>query len=60
MLAAELLVSNCNLDRRNPRAREDIAHRVPEQLVASITEKERRIAEIMGPIQKLLARGADS
>jgi type I restriction enzyme M protein len=58
--AAELLASNCNLDRKNPRAREDVAHLPPEQIVASILEKEQRIAEIVGRIQKLLARGTDS
>ena len=31
--AAELLASNCNLDRKNPRGKEDIAHLPPEQLV---------------------------
>jgi hypothetical protein len=57
--AAELLASNCNLDRKNPRAKEDIAHLPPEQIAASILEKEQRIAEIMGRIQKLLARSAE-
>jgi type I restriction enzyme M protein len=56
---AELLANNCNLDRRNPRAGEDIAHLPPEQLVASILEKEQRIAEIVGRIQKLLAEGGE-
>jgi type I restriction enzyme M protein len=55
--AAELLANNCNLDRKNPRAKEDIAHLPPEQIVASILEKEQRNAEIMGHIQKLLAGG---
>jgi hypothetical protein len=32
----------------------------PEQIVASILEKEQRIAEIMGRIQKLLVRSAES
>jgi type I restriction enzyme M protein len=58
--AAELLANNCNLDRKNPRAKEDIAHLPPEQIAASILEKEQRIAEIMGHTQKLLARSADS
>jgi type I restriction enzyme M protein len=58
--AAELLASTCNLDRKNPRAKEDIAHLPPEQIAASILEKEQRIAEIMGRIQKLLAERADS
>jgi type I restriction enzyme M protein len=55
--AAELLAAGCNLDRKNPSAKEDAAHLPPEQLAASIIEKERRIAEIMGNIQKLLEKG---
>ncbi len=55
-----LLASNCNLDRKNPRAKEDIAHLPPAQIGVSILEKEQRIAEIMGRIQKLLAEGAAS
>ncbi len=51
---AELLAANCNLDRKNPSAKADITHLPPEQLVASILDKERRIAEIMGRIQELL------
>ena len=54
--AAELLANNCNFDRKNPRGREDITHSPPEQLVESIMQKEQRIAEIMGSIQKLLAQ----
>ena len=54
--AAELLENNCNLDRKNPRAKEDITHLPPEQLAESILEKERRIAEIMGSIKGLLAQ----
>jgi len=53
--AAELLASGCNLDRKNPRAKEDITHLPPEQLAADILKKEQRIAEIMVNIQKLLA-----
>src|SRR5581483_1370952 len=53
---AELLNNNCNLDRKNPHAKEDIAHLPPEQLVESILEKESRIAEIMGNIKGLLAQ----
>jgi len=51
--AAEILANNCNLDRKNPRAKEDIAHLPPEQLAASIMEKEKRIAEIIDRIQDL-------
>jgi type I restriction enzyme M protein len=52
--AAEILANGCNLDRKNPRAIEDITHLHPEQLAASILEKERRIGEIMGNIQRIL------
>ena len=55
---AELLANGCNLDRKNPRAKEDITHLPPAQLAADILKKEQRIAEIMGNIQKLLANQA--
>jgi type I restriction enzyme M protein len=54
--AAELLANGCNLDRKNPRAKEDITHLPPEQLAASILKKEQRIAEIMGNVRQLLAK----
>jgi type I restriction enzyme M protein len=53
---AELPANGCNLDRKNPRAREDITHLPAEQLAADILKKEQHIAEIMGHIQKLLAQ----
>ena len=56
--AKELLANGCNLDRKNPNAKEDITHLPPEQLAASILEKEMRIAEIVKGIQKLLGKGA--
>ncbi|MBI4621993.1 MAG: N-6 DNA methylase [Verrucomicrobia bacterium] len=52
--AAELLAAGCNLDRKNPSTKEDITHLPPDQLAASILEKEKRIAEIIGNIQNLL------
>jgi type I restriction enzyme M protein len=52
----ELLANNCNLDRKNPSAKEDAAHLPPEQLAASIIEKERLIADIMGNIKALLEK----
>lgn len=52
--ATELLASGCNLDRKNPRAKEDITHLPPDQLAADILKKEQRIAEIVGNIRKLL------
>jgi len=54
--AAELLANNCNLDRKNPRAKEDMIHLPPDQLAASILEKEHRIAEIVGNIRNLFAK----
>jgi type I restriction enzyme M protein len=54
--ASDLLASGCNLDRRNPRGKEDITHLPPEKLVAGILEKERRIAEIVGRIGRLLEK----
>jgi type I restriction enzyme M protein len=53
---AELLAVGCNLDRKNPRAKEDITHLPPAQLAESILQKERRIGEIMANIQKLLTK----
>jgi type I restriction enzyme M protein len=54
--AAELLANNCNLDCKNPHGKEDIAHLPPEKLAADILDKERRIAEIIGKIQRLLSQ----
>jgi type I restriction enzyme M protein len=57
--AAELLANGCNLDRKNPRAKEDITHLPPDQLAADILKKEQRIAEIMGNIQKLIEKHSE-
>ena len=54
--AADLLANGCNLDRKNPSAKEDITHLPPEQLAESILKKEQRIAEIMGNIRNLLSK----
>lgn len=53
--AGEFAGDNFNLDRKNPRASKDITHLPPEELAASILEKEKRIADIMGNIRNLLA-----
>ncbi len=52
----ELLASNCNLDRKNPRGASDIAHLPPEQIADDILKKEQRIAEIMAEIKAALAQ----
>ncbi len=58
--ASELLANGCNLDRKNPRAKEDITHLPPEKLASSIIEKEQRILQIMSGIKSLLAKEANS
>jgi type I restriction enzyme M protein len=55
--AAKILGNGCNLDIKNPHAKEDLEHLPPEKLVAGIVEKEKRILEIMGEIAALLAEG---
>jgi hypothetical protein len=45
-----------NLGLKNPNAKNDISHRPPEVLVASILGKERRIFEIIGRIKALLEK----
>jgi type I restriction enzyme M protein len=52
--AAEILAQGTNLDRKNPVVKDDIAHLPPEQLVASILDKERQIIAIMEQVQTLL------
>ena len=51
-----LLASGCNLDRKNPRTKEDITHLPPERLAESILAKDRRIAEILGSVKTLLTK----
>lgn len=53
--ASEIIERNFNLDLKNPRLQEDIAHLPPEKLIASILDKEKRITEIIKEIQKLVA-----
>lgn len=52
--AEELLATNCNLDRKNPRARADFEHLPPEQLADDILTKELRIAELMREMKAAL------
>jgi len=54
--AAEILSNGCNLDRKNPRAKEDFEHIPPERLAEDILKKEERIAVIMAEIKNLLAQ----
>jgi len=52
--ASELLAAGCNLDCKNPRAKVDVEHLPPEELVDSIITKEARIAELMAEIRSAL------
>mgnify|MGYP001592507605 CR=1 FL=1 len=54
--AAEILKNNCNLDRKNPSAKEDITHLPPEEIAESILKKEKRIGEIVEGIKAMLAK----
>jgi type I restriction enzyme M protein len=53
--AADILTNGCNLDIKNPHAKQDLAHLPPEQLVNDILAKEQRIAELMAEIKQALA-----
>ena len=50
----QILANECNLDIKNPNARQDLEHLPPEQLVDDIMAKERRILEILGEIRAVL------
>jgi type I restriction enzyme M protein len=55
--ADEIRAAGFNLDRKNPNAKQDIAHLPPEELVASILDKERQIIEIMERVRAMLREG---
>ncbi|MDQ7831376.1 MAG: N-6 DNA methylase [Desulfovibrionaceae bacterium] len=56
--ARDILANGRNLDIKNPRGAEAIAHLPPEQLAESIAEKNRRVGEIMEEIKAILAEPA--
>ncbi|MGA2499631.1 MAG: class I SAM-dependent DNA methyltransferase [Tepidisphaeraceae bacterium] len=58
--AKTILANACNLDIKNPSAKEDLQHLPPEKLVEDITATERRILDIMGEIKHLLAKGTET
>jgi len=53
---AEIAASGFNLDRKNPRSKQDVWHRPPAELAASILEKEERITAILKRIRTVLAQ----
>ncbi|WP_316193885.1 class I SAM-dependent DNA methyltransferase [Bradyrhizobium sp. SZCCHNRI1029] len=50
----ELLGTNCNLDRKNPKGAVDLEHLPPQQLVDDVLEKELRIADLLREIKGAL------
>ncbi len=56
MSANDILASGCNLDIKNPNAKQDIEHLPPENLADDILQKELQIAQIMREIKELLGR----
>ena len=50
----QILANDCDLDIKNPNAKDDFEHLPPEQLVEDILKKEQRIAEIMIEIKQVL------
>lgn len=53
--AADILANGCNLDIKNPHAKQDLAHLPPEQLANDILAKEQRIAALMAEIKQALS-----
>ena len=53
--AEDLLASGCNLDLKNPRAKQEVDHLAPEVIVAELRRKELRILEIVDEIERVLA-----
>jgi len=51
-------LASINLDIKNPNAKQDLEHLPPEQLVESILQKEKRIAELMSEIMQALLKAA--
>jgi type I restriction enzyme M protein len=52
--ASEILARACNLDIKNPSAKQAYEHLPPEQLVEDIMKKEQRILEIVAEIKRVL------
>ncbi len=55
--ATDVAADSYNLDIKNPNRTDDFEHMPPEQLVADITAKEQRMAEIMTEISQILKAG---
>jgi type I restriction enzyme M protein len=55
--AKKILDNGCNLDIKNPTAKDDLEHQPPEKLVESLVAKEQKILDIMSQIKAMLAQG---
>ncbi len=53
---SEILASGCNLDIKNPSAKEDITHLPPDKLAESIFSKQEKIMATVQAIRDLLGR----
>ena len=51
----KIIENGYDFTAKNPNREEDVEHRPPEELVASILDKEQEIVNILGEIQTLLA-----
>ena len=47
---------DCNLDIKNPRGREIQAHLPPEEIIASILQKEQRITELLNDVKSVVEK----
>ncbi len=53
----EVIKNNYNLDIKNPNRAKEEEYRAPEEIVADIIEKEKRIFELMQEIQEQITKG---
>jgi len=55
----ELLAANCDLDRKNPRGKDNVIHLPAEEIAESIRKKEHRIEEIVADIKQFLTTSSE-
>ncbi len=58
--AGDVMADNYNLDIKNPSKAKAEDHRLPEEIVVSIIEKEKRIIEILNNIELQITKGFDN
>jgi len=57
--ADDVAENNYNLDNKNPNKAKEGEHRAPEEIVATIIEKEKRIFELLEDAQVQISKGWD-